>query len=377
MDDAIYLRLARHLDNLPGGFPATESGVELRILRQLFSPEDADLACHLTLIPEIPAVVARRVGISSTDAAERLADMVRRGLIMPHGKPGEPVRYMALHFVVGIWENQVNRLSPELIRDVNEYFPTFIDYRAWRAAPQMRTVPVGRSISTIREVMPYDQAEALVREQTHFSVRPCICRQEHRMVGKGCDKPLESCLTLGQAAEDGGRMGVESRAIDLAETLDILQRAEAAGLVIQPSNTRRAVWICTCCGCCCQVLKAFKRHPRPVEIVSSAFVAALDPAACEGCGVCVERCQMDALSLDDDDTAHLDSDRCIGCGLCVTACPTGALTLQSKPPSLRPEVPKTIEDAMIRLARHRGKLTTGGLMKMLVRSKVDRLRSRW
>ena len=43
----IYERLAQHLDNLPGGFPRTESGVEVRILRRLFTPEDAELALHL------------------------------------------------------------------------------------------------------------------------------------------------------------------------------------------------------------------------------------------------------------------------------------------------------------------------------------------
>ena len=42
----VYRKLARHLDNLPGGFPSTESGVELRILRRLFTPEDAELALH-------------------------------------------------------------------------------------------------------------------------------------------------------------------------------------------------------------------------------------------------------------------------------------------------------------------------------------------
>ena len=54
MGKDIYRLLARHLDNLPGGFPATEDGLELRILRRLFSPEEAETALHLTLIPELP-----------------------------------------------------------------------------------------------------------------------------------------------------------------------------------------------------------------------------------------------------------------------------------------------------------------------------------
>ena len=38
MEEEIYKKLAKHLDNLPGGFPPTESGVELRILKRLFTP---------------------------------------------------------------------------------------------------------------------------------------------------------------------------------------------------------------------------------------------------------------------------------------------------------------------------------------------------
>ena len=37
MAQELYRKLARHLDKLPGGFPPTETGVELRILRRMFS----------------------------------------------------------------------------------------------------------------------------------------------------------------------------------------------------------------------------------------------------------------------------------------------------------------------------------------------------
>ena len=71
----VYQRLAKHLDNLPGGFPATESGVELRILRRLFTPDEAELALHLTLIPEEARVIARRAKITRMEADERLQEM--------------------------------------------------------------------------------------------------------------------------------------------------------------------------------------------------------------------------------------------------------------------------------------------------------------
>jgi hypothetical protein len=84
----IYEKLAKHLDNLPAGFPRTESGVEMRILRRIFTPEDAEFAMHLTLIPEEPRVVARRAKIPVEAAARRLEKMY--GLTICSGVPLTP-----------------------------------------------------------------------------------------------------------------------------------------------------------------------------------------------------------------------------------------------------------------------------------------------
>jgi electron transport complex protein RnfB len=80
----------------------------------------------------------------------------------------------------------------------------------------------------------------------------------------------------------------------------------------------------------------------PSEAVASAFIARLDPEVCQGCWTCLERCQMQALSADDDHVL-LNTDRCIGCGLCVTTCPSGALTLARKPESELSRVPDTFD----------------------------------
>jgi len=36
--ESLYRRLQQHLDRMPVGFPATQSGVEIRILQRLFTP---------------------------------------------------------------------------------------------------------------------------------------------------------------------------------------------------------------------------------------------------------------------------------------------------------------------------------------------------
>jgi DNA-binding Lrp family transcriptional regulator len=238
----IYERLAKHLDNLPGGFPPTENGVEIRILKQLFTPEDAKLAVLLTLIPEEARVIARRAKIPVEEASRRLEEMVQHGLISGVYPKNKSPLYMAQQFIVGFWEGQVNRLSRELIQDFEEYLPFYTEQNIGPGVPQLRTIPVGKSINTQTEVMLYEQAEELVRTHKTFAVANCICRQEMRIMDKGCKKPEESCLSFGTAAKIMVRTG-RGRPISMEETLAILQRAEEVGLILQPSNAQKASFI--------------------------------------------------------------------------------------------------------------------------------------
>jgi NAD-dependent dihydropyrimidine dehydrogenase PreA subunit len=297
--------------------------------------------------------------------------MEKKGLIYGIHTPGKPPRYMAQQFVIGIWEFQVNNLDPEFVRDFEEYRPALLDPDTWKKVPQLRTIPVGEAVDAQLEVLAYEKAEDLVQAQDRFAVAPCICRQEMRLVGEGCDKPLETCLSFGLAADFYQRNGL-GRAITREEALGILKQAETAGLVLSPGNAKEALFICACCGCCCGVLRTVKLYPNPASLVSSAFVAQVNLDTCQGCGTCTGRCQMEAVWLDDGKVV-LDTDRCIGCGLCVTTCPTDSLSLRRKPEAAQPHVPKDVVDTSIKLGQARGKLTTPGMVGMLVKSKVDRL----
>ena len=373
MDD-IYTQLARILDELPAGFPPTESGVELQILRKLFTPAEAGLALHLTLIPEQARVVAYRAGLPLETVAPMLEDMERKGLIYGMQKPGEPVEYMAQQFVVGFWEGQVNRLDPELVELFEAYLPDLFNIEVWRKAPQLRTIPIGESIPVQAAALPYERAEDLVRAHSAVAVANCICRQEMHLLDQGCDKPLETCLSFGSVAHQYVRTG-KGRYITPDEALALLRQADEAGLVLQPSNAQDPLALCACCGCCCGVLRSLKRHPQPAALAASPYVARHDPQLCSGCGVCLDRCQMGALSLPDG-TAELDPDYCIGCGLCVTTCETGALTLERKPPSAQPAVPKDLLAANLQTGQARGRLGKRELVRLLAQSRVDRLKAR-
>jgi len=369
MPEKIYQKLAKHLDNLPGGFPPTDTGVEIRILKRLFTPEEAEFAIYLTLIPEDSRVVARRAKISVREASRRLEAMAQKGLIYRiDSQKGQP-KYMACHFVIGIWEFHVNDLDEGLAKDMGEYAPILFD-QAWKK-PQLRTIPVNKSLSSQLKVMTYENAEEMVRQVGKAVVAPCICRRELGLFGKACDKPEETCLVFDTGAEYYLRNGL-GREISQQEVLDILNIAEEAGLVLQPSNAKEIVNICCCCGDCCGVLRNLKAYPKPASLASSPFFAIVNTETCQGCEVCEDRCQMDAIQFVDE-KASIDMDRCIGCGLCVSTCPTDAMSLARKPGYDQPDVPKDLIEASIELGRARGKLSLGNLVMMQIKSKVDRL----
>ncbi len=350
----VYTKLREHLDELPAGFPATKTGVEIRILKRLFDPAEAELARHVSMKLEPASAIALRAGVDEKKAREMLSQMARKGLIFSIESPDRPPAYMAAQFVVGIWEYHVNDLDEEFVKDMDEYFP-LLAKEAFDHVPQLRTIPVGKSIEAGLEVLSYEQVEDLVRKQKKFLVAPCICRKEHHLKGKGCDKMMDACLVFGWGAEYYERNGL-GRVITLEETLDIIHKADEEGLVLQPSNAQDIVNICCCCGDCCQVLMNLKKHPAPARMVASSFVAAMNREACIGCETCLDRCQMGALSMEGEQAA-LNVERCIGCGLCISTCPSGALTLTRKPDADQVQVPKnTMEThALRKKAREKAK----------------------
>ncbi len=350
MED-IYKRLADHLDKLPAGFPPTDSGVELRILKRLFTPREAETALGLVMMPEPVEAIARRLGADPTILSDDLQKMSRKGLIFRMTKNGTTL-YMAAQFVIGIWEYHVNDLDEDLIRDFNEYVPILMT-QSWERTQtkQLRVVPVARSISAQTNIMPYDAVEALVRKRKKIVVAPCICRKEHSMVGHGCGKPLETCLVFDAGASFYEENGL-GRSITRDEAVDLLHKGVEAGLVLQAGNSQRPMNICMCCRDCCQILKNLNVLDAPADAVSSSFYAEADPDACTGCEACVERCQMGAIEM--AETARVLAERCIGCGLCVAACDDDALRLMAKGPENRHVPPAGTIDVYMNMARERG-----------------------
>jgi electron transport complex protein RnfB len=341
-NEQVYEALAEHLDRLPGGFAPGENGEHLRLLRYLFTPQEAALAVHLSIDSEAPEAIAARVGLGVPETVGLLEQMAVKGLIHSAEMANGPRRYHALPLIVGIYEMQLNRLDGDFLRRWSSYWRNVRPRPELHTAPQMRVVPVGESVESLPEALPYQRIGALVAAQERFAVLECICRKIAGLNDRACDAPLESCLAFGDWADLVVRTG-RGRSIDRAEVLEIVRRADEANLVLQPSNSRDIAFVCCCCGCCCGSLRGLKRQPKPAEAVANDYIAAFEADLCVNCGTCLRRCQMEALS-EGNEHVLFNAERCIGCGLCVSTCPSGALTLVLKPEHLLKPLPETLLD---------------------------------
>jgi len=334
----IYRKLQKHLDKMPVGFPETKSGVEIRILKHLFTHNEARIALNLSAVPESLERIYRRVGkseISIKELEEVLDGLVEKGAIMGGNmlaKEGKGKYYSKAQLAVGMFEFQVDRLTPEFAQDFYQYMDeAFAKEIHTKKTSQMRTVPINRSVTPEHHIGKYDDAKQLIVDSKGpFGVINCVCRQSKDLLGQPCKLSdiRETCICIQEAAKMFINKGI-GHEITKEETLELLDRAEKVGMVLQPENNRNPLFMCCCCGCCCGILTSVKKFSHPSEYFHTNFFAQVDRNLCTGCQTCLQRCQMEAVSLVDN-IASVDLDRCIGCGLCVITCEAGAMKLIKK-----------------------------------------------
>jgi len=338
MEQTVYKKLAQKLDAIPNGFPATESGVELRILEWMFTPEEAALAAEMRLRAESADEIAPRASQDPQAAYATLKAMVRKGLIYAKRAEGK-LKFGLLPFAIGIYEEQLGRMDQEFAQMFEDYYHEALGKPLLDQPALLRVIPVEESIPVEIEIFPYERASELLSRARSFGVRDCICRTQQALLGNRCHYPMESCLVFA-SAEGVFASDPITREITKEEAFQILREAEEAGLVHSSGNYRQGhYYICNCCTCCCAIMRGIAELGIPTAVARSDFYAAVDPELCTGCETCLERCQFGAPSLVDD-VCQVDRQRCVGCGLCVSTCPGEALRLERKPPAERTPLPE-------------------------------------
>jgi ferredoxin len=293
--------------------------VELNILQRLFTEEEAELALHISPIPESPEDVSKRLGRDAAETTALMEQMAKKGLLFRIRKDNA-VRYAVVPYVVGIFEFQVKRMDPEFAKDMSEYFETALG-DTWQSykTPMMRTIPINRDITVKWPIAPYEDVMKIVENQKAMAIVPCVCRTWMDLSDHECDKPMETCFMFGSHAHYYVENGM-GRYIEKEEAREIIKRNDEVGAAVQ-----------------------------------SNYFADVDADACIGCETCLERCQMEAIDMVEE-KAVINLDRCIGCGLCVTTCSTEAVQLIRRPDEQLYEPPKTGVMTYINIMKERGKI---------------------
>lgn len=325
MTNDVYEQLADALDRLPNGFPRTAARVEIRILKKICSPEEAALVSQLRGDLEPLDEIAKRIGLLAEEATKQLFQMVRRGLVWFDKQDGK-ARFRLAPFVVGIYEAQLELMDHELAHLVEDYMTNGGAAGIMKPQPALHRVVPAQGTAQPEWILPYDDVRAVLLSAKTFSVRDCICRTQQDHLGRKCDFPLNMCLTFSNL-ERSPRPGDISR----AEALALLDRSEEIGLVHTVSNMMEGLgYVCNCCGCCCAILRGITEWGIEDSVACANYYAVIDPEICAGCGTCIDRCQVHAIS-EGDGVSVVDRERCIGCGLCVSGCPNDVARLERKP----------------------------------------------
>jgi ferredoxin len=327
------------------------------LLAKLFSREEAVLAAQLRLTLETPVQIAGRIGGDRKTLRKQLKSMARRGLIAAGRAKGNldygpGLGYGLLPFAVGIYEMQFQAIDAELAQLFEDYYQKAFGQALTMQPPLTRVIPVGESIRVDMEVRPFEGVADIVNSVQAWGVVDCICRTQQALIGDPCEHPVDVCMLLSETPGVFDRSSAV-RSLTREEAMTTLQRAVDAGLVHTVSNNQQGLWfICNCCTCACAVLRSMADLGIANVIARSAFVNQVDQTLCTGCGLCVERCQFEALSL--EDVVSVDGIRCVGCGVCVSACPDEALGLVRRPDEEIPPPPVTESDWRAERAAARG-----------------------
>ena len=352
MDDDLYVRLLNRLNQNATKMPLIDP--VMNFLKAVFTEEQAALGAAFPLGAHTLAALAVTLQRDEKGLERLLEEMADEGLIFV-AKTDEGTREYSLSpFVPGILEFQyVKDLDSErvrhrhrLIREIHEAVESLTEkrYRELDPArkkprtPGLRTVAVEEQLPGNTAIATWEQMTEIIDREASFAVVPCPCRLQAQMNGTPCrieDAPRESCIYFGKVAD----YMVErrfARRLSRKELLETLKACEKAGLVHNISNfLGDQIVLCNCCGCCCPTLKQMKKFRGLELVMRSNFVATIDESSCVGCGACVERCQLEALTVEND-VAVVNADFCLGCGNCVAQCPSGSLSLtrcsENKPP---------------------------------------------
>ena len=309
-----------------------------QILKILFTDEEALLCSALPILPSPIEKISKVWETSEEEAESILNTLVSKGLIYEDEYNGSLLYALAIP-VFGFFEFSLMRtdgmfdhdllsnLYSKYINDDDNFVKKYFGGKPilTRAYVQEKTLPEDMT----SEILSYEKSSYIIDAADMISVGICFCRHKMEHMGQACDKPQEVCLSFGNIAKSLVEKGI-AREVSKPEAHDILKQCYDNGLAQIGDNIKnKPAVICNCCGCCCDLLLSYKKTGMSTIISPSNYIAEIDDSVCTNCGVCIEKCPADAISLIGEKTV-VDKNWCLGCGVCSNFCKTKACKMKAR-----------------------------------------------
>jgi len=303
-------------------------------------------------------------GRSEEELLEKVVALAKKGVMFNQPNRSGVMVYKLMPFVdVGLFEytfmgplerNEHNMKLAELYSNMFDKLFGMVQNNYDKIIPMLldqpivdRTVPLLKNIETGEDVeisinkdldvpeekiIPSQDIEEIINKFDDIAVGHCFCRHLKDMTDDPCkmDGPRENCFTFGKSAHHVAENGF-GRIVSKEEAMKIMREAEEAGLIHKAYHPHFDIHkdetsICNCCNCCCG--QAGINTPTRSWV---RYISAINQDKCIGCETCLEKCQFNALEMNDDNKAERVNDDCMGCGICAASCPENAIIMEERP----------------------------------------------
>jgi len=359
----IYMRLAKHLEDLIMGYPYNEALIDL--LKEMFNPVEAEVALAIpnTLEPlEVvsPQIIAARCDLPESTVTEALLSLSSRHMLYSRQTEQGDTGFALLQVGYGIpqtffWGGQNDDRARRMAKLVLNYFsiPTTGAVYGGAATKTYKYSPANVSIDIeMQGVMPNEQMGPIVEDSNRIAVAHCPCRMSAKILGRtDCHHSLEVCLKYDEMAEFVIDKGL-AREISKDEAMRILADSEKQGLVHMVDNTQGQIkHTCNCCGHYCWNVGIIRRRKIPRDMLMAVyFIRETELEDCIGCGACADICPVDAVTMIDERPV-VDNEWCIGCGVCAVSCPAEVISIKRR---LENKAPESFTDLHQQIKQEKG-----------------------